>query len=258
MMEPVAAWFIIATLALVTASDLFDGQYRLLTLSGSTWSSTSPRVRARVSGDSLSLSFVVPAGQEYSVSVESIRLVGGPGSDTYTVAYEDFGSFKRFVNDNTGTAFIPQVQIQDGDLTTLTEYHPLLFKTRFEGKEVTLFREALELAEGTYVYTEGPRFGLILTVTKSGVEMAFECENAGRDRQFRHVFSDLSVGDLTNAQFGGGAGYRNFIDAAATGCSRSDLPRRSHVFFLFLATVDRLYLQLDGLPPTTFPLVKIL
>ncbi|KAF4698216.1 hypothetical protein FOZ62_031407 [Perkinsus olseni] len=163
-MKPVATWFIAAILALVTASgDLFIGEYE--------YDDTSSKVRARVSNGSLSLSFVAPAGQEYSVSVESIRLVGGPGSDTYTLAYEDFGRFKRFVNANTGTAFIPQVQIQDGDLTTLTDYHPLLFKTRFEGKVVTFRRKALPVVAGTYFYAEGPSFFLILNITTHGDDL---------------------------------------------------------------------------------------
>ncbi|KAF4734125.1 hypothetical protein FOZ62_019389 [Perkinsus olseni] len=214
-----------------------------------------------MSKGSLSLFFGPLAGPEYSVSVQSIRLVGGPGSDTYTVAYEDFGRFKRFVNANTGTAFIPQVQIQDGDLITLTEYHPLLFKTRFEGKEVTFFREALDLAEGTYVYTEGPSFSFILNITtrvKTSVEMMVECENSGQERHFQGVFSDLIVGKTTKAQFGGGAEYTMLIDNAETGCARSDLPKGSPTFSVFSATVDIVYLGLNGQPSRTFAFVRVL
>ncbi|KAF4729067.1 hypothetical protein FOZ63_028127, partial [Perkinsus olseni] len=137
MTKPVATWFIAAILALVTASDPFIGEYELLTTS----------VRAAVE-------------PEYSASVEHIRLVGGPGPDTYTVDLKWIG-----------TELLPVVQIQDGDLTTLNDYHPLLFKTRFEGKEVTFFRKGLPLTSGTYVYTEGPNFSLNVTVAASEVDM---------------------------------------------------------------------------------------
>ncbi|KAF4687256.1 hypothetical protein FOZ60_004178 [Perkinsus olseni] len=237
MTKPVATWFIAATLALVTASVPFIGEYELLT--------TSVRVHARFSDGFVSFFCEAAVEPEYSASVEHIRLVGGPGPDTYTVDLEW-----------TGTELLPVVQIQDGDLTTLNDYHPLLFKTRFEGKEVTFFRKGLPLTSGTYVYSEGPNFSLNVTVAASEVDMNVLCSDGGLKKQFTSTLGHVIHGELTNALFGGGAGYTNFIDDVATGCSKSDLPRGSDIFFLFLATDDTLYLQLDGLPPTTYALVR--
>ncbi|KAF4738905.1 hypothetical protein FOZ63_023134, partial [Perkinsus olseni] len=115
----------------------------------------------------------------------------------------------------------------DGDLTTLTEYGPLTFKTKFQGKE-------------------GASFALILRVTtdvETSVEMIFRCDNAGRERQFQRTFR---------------ADYREFIDEVATGCSKSDLPTDSHTFIVFLATDYAAYLRLEGQPSKTFALAKIL
>ncbi|KAF4687255.1 hypothetical protein FOZ60_004177 [Perkinsus olseni] len=247
MLKPAATWFITATVALVTASDdLVIGEYQLPT--------TPLRARARVSDGFVSFFFEALVDPEDSVSVESIPVRGGP--DTYTVAHANFAGVKSFINSNTGTSSIPQVQIQDGDLSTLTEYGPLTFKTKFQGKEVTFTRRALNLVEGTYVSTDGASFALILRVGAS-IEMIFRCDDAGRERQFQRTFSDLIVGELTNAQFGGGADYEEFIDEVATGCSRSDLPTRSHTFTVLLATDYAAYLVLDGQPSRTFPLVKV-
>ncbi|KAF4713343.1 hypothetical protein FOZ62_008299 [Perkinsus olseni] len=251
MMKPVATWFITATLALLTASDPFIGEYQLAT--------TPLRARARVSDGFVSLFFEALDEPEDSVAVGPIRLIGGPS--TYTVDYGNFGIIKSFIESHTGTSSIPQVQIQDGDLTTLTEYGPLTFKTKFQGKEVAFTRRALPLVAGTYVYTQGASFALILRVTtdvETSVEMIFRCDNAGRERQFQRTFRDLIVGELTNAQFGAGADYREFIDEVATGCSKSDLPTDSHTFIVFLATDYAAYLRLEGQPSKTFALAKIL
>ncbi|KAF4705600.1 hypothetical protein FOZ63_027331 [Perkinsus olseni] len=248
MMKPVATWFIAVTLALVAASDdLFIGEYQLL--------AAPLRVRARVWNSSLQLFFERLVNPKFWVSGEPMRLTGGP--DTYTVNHADFEGFRRFINGHTGTPSMPKVNIQNGDLTNLTDYHPLLFNTILQGKEVTFFRRALPLIPGTYVHTEGLSFALILRITGS-LEMTFKCRNGRRDRQFQHTFRDLIVGEVTNVQFGKGEDYKKFIDEVAVGCARTDLPTGSPTFYLFSATDSGVYLALDGAPPKTFALVKIL
>ncbi|KAF4679093.1 hypothetical protein FOZ60_015492 [Perkinsus olseni] len=252
MVISVTTWFIVATLALVTTSAQFIGGYSASAPS----SPPSLKMRASVSDGSLSWELERRVGPNVSIAID-FPLKGDSGH--YTVDYSDFDRFKRLVT----TAF-PEVQMLDGDLTDLVPYNEIFFRTLLEGKEVFFFRRALSLVRGTYVYDQGDRFQLTLTISSS-VSMTFSCADAIR----REQFSDLIVANetfplssfrSTNIQFlpAEDADYARFIRDVAESCPGSDLPTGgTPSFFIFSATPNRVYLQLQGGETKTLALDRV-
>ncbi|KAF4660633.1 hypothetical protein FOZ61_003873 [Perkinsus olseni] len=228
MVKPVATWFIIATLVLVTTSAQFIGGY-LATMK-------TLNVRASVTDGSLLWEIERRSGPKLSISIE-FPLLGKSGN--YTVNYADFGRFKTLVT----TAF-PEVEMQDGDLTNLAPYNELFFKTSLTGRALYFFRKALPLRPGIYGYDQGDSFHLTLTITDS-VLMTFRCTDAVHEQRF----SDLIVSESSNLQIlrGGTGGYASFIRHVAESCPGSDLPTEgTPAFFVFSATSDRVYLRVEA------------
>ncbi|KAF4706715.1 hypothetical protein FOZ62_024729 [Perkinsus olseni] len=254
MVISVTTWFIVATLALVTTSAQFIGGYSASAPS----SPPSLKMRASVSDGSLSWELERRVGPNVSIAID-FPLKGDSDSGHYTVDYSDFDRFKRLVT----TAF-PEVQMLDGDLTDLVPYNEIFFRTLLEGKEVFFFRRALSLVRGTYVYDQGDRFQLTLTISSS-VSMTFSCADAIR----REQFSDLIVANetfplssfrSTNIQFlpAEDADYARFIRDVAESCPGSDLPTGgTPSFFIFSATPNRVYLQLQGGETKTLALDRV-
>ncbi|KAF4675954.1 hypothetical protein FOZ60_000789, partial [Perkinsus olseni] len=193
MVKPVATWFIIAALALVTTSAQFVGEYVA--------STSSLNMRASVSDGFMLWEFEGRGEQPVRVKI-GYSVQGEPGD--YTVEYPNFGRFERLM-----TSAFPEVQMQDGELTVLSPYDESSFKTQLAEEEVTFSRRALPLVPGTYVYDEDDSFKLILTTSPTDVFLDFECRHASHGRRF----SDLIVGGETNIQFspGADADYASFI-----------------------------------------------
>ncbi|KAF4693648.1 hypothetical protein FOZ60_010322 [Perkinsus olseni] len=247
MAKPVATWFILATLALMTTSAQFIGEYVA--------STSSVSIRANFSDGFLTWVFEPLDGSELTIRTGA-RLVGGP--DSYVVDYSDFGRFQRLINN----AF-PQVQLQPGDLTVLLSYDEVFFKTLFGGKEVFFIRHALPLVPGTYLYYEGERFVRLTVITlfpgnSISVFITFRCEHG---RSQGHRFSDLRASEITNIQYSGDAAnalYAGFIRDVTATCPGFDLPTEGFLsFFVLSATPYTVYLHLGGQRTKTFALDKI-
>ncbi|KAF4733872.1 hypothetical protein FOZ62_020571 [Perkinsus olseni] len=71
-----------------------------------------------------------------------------PADDSYPNLVEFVDSIPSL----SGDYVIRPVEFQDGDLTELSQYNTISFKTILEGQEVTFLRRALDLAPGSYVF----------------------------------------------------------------------------------------------------------
>ncbi|KAF4679006.1 hypothetical protein FOZ60_015783, partial [Perkinsus olseni] len=207
MVKTVATWLIIPTLALVTASAQFIGEYFASTSSFS--------IRASVSAGSVELEFE-RAGEADGLAWD-FDLQGGPGD--YSVDHSDFGPFKGLIAQT-----FPGVQIRDDDLKHLAPYDEIFFKTLIEGEEVFFLRKALPLRPGTYHFDDG---GMQVTLEVDtgnipSVFLNFRCRDVARGERF----GDFEDGERTNIQFlkGANADYASFIRDVAESCPGSDLP----------------------------------
>ncbi|KAF4718340.1 hypothetical protein FOZ62_012165, partial [Perkinsus olseni] len=141
---------------------------------------------------------------------------GGPNS--YTVDFRGSpGGFNSFRN-RLRRSF-PGVQVQAGDFAELTE------------------REALPLAEATYISNDDETFVLSFKVTRTGRAEA--------------ELPDLRL-------IGDQEGSREFFENVKKTCKRPDLPTQQSLFFVFAATESRVYLRLgdESLNSKTFALDK--
>ncbi|KAF4739291.1 hypothetical protein FOZ63_029736 [Perkinsus olseni] len=143
-------------------------------------------------------------------------LRGGPSS--YTVDFRGSpGGFNSFRN-RLRRSF-PGIQVQGDDFAELTE------------------REALPLAEATYISNDDETFVLSFKVTRTGRAEA--------------KLPDLClIGDQDRS--------REFFENVKKTCKRPDLPTQQSLFFVFAATESRVYLRLgdESLNSKTFALDK--
>ncbi|KAF4680597.1 hypothetical protein FOZ60_013243 [Perkinsus olseni] len=203
---------------------------------------------------------VLPVDDSYPSywgSAQLLHLTGGPG--TYSVNSSDLVEFVDSIPSLSGDYVIRPVELQDGDLTELSQYNTISFKTILEGKEVTFFRRALDLAPGSYVFYDA-YFALKMEITTKDVMITFSCEDysgelVGVQHEFR--ISELIVGELTNAVFGGGADYIRFIGEVAATCPSSEVPTEGSTFIVIAAREDKVYLELDGVKKKVFTLDNI-
>ncbi|KAF4697655.1 hypothetical protein FOZ60_000007 [Perkinsus olseni] len=166
-------------------------------------------------------------------------LRGGPNS--YTVDFRGSpGGFNSFRN-RLRRSF-PGVQVQAGDFAELTEYSEIFFYTKLRSREILFRREALPLAEATYISNDDETFVLSFKVTRTG-RVRIDCMSDGGSSRLQRRFplfpaeAEAELPDLR--LIGDQEGSREFFENVKKTCKRPDLPTQQSLFFVFAATESR-------------------